>query len=192
MRLERPNKRYQVWLDDPEQQALRDYYSDDIIRQFALRLMLDCGLRSEEVPRVSVGDLDETEAGFSRLKVRESKTTHRETVVPAEVEQMLRMIAQARELGKYDPIVTVTPRTVQNWVTDATGDLADDTDNIDWNKVSAHDLRRTWATDLVQDGVPSDLVMDWGGWEDHSTFREHYWRESDEAVAEHLERIGHI
>lgn len=181
-----------MWLDEQEKQALKDYYSGDIIRQFAIRLMMGCGLRSEEVPRVCVGDLDETEAGFSRLKVRESKTTHRETVVPSEVEQMMRMIAQARNIGKYDPIINKTPRTIQNWVTDATEDLAEQTENIDWNKVSAHDLRRTWATDLIQDGVPSDLVMDWGGWEDHSTFREHYWRESDEAVAEHLERIGHI
>lgn len=44
---------------------------------------------------------------------------------------------------------------------------------------------------MVQEGVLSDLVMDWGGWEDHSTFREHYWKSDDEEIRKHLDRITH-
>jgi integrase len=43
-----------------------------------------------------------------------------------------------------------------------------------WSRLSAHDLRRTWGTLLVDDEVEPGLVMEWGGWEDWETFREAY------------------
>jgi len=50
---------------------------------------------------------------------------------------------------------------------DATGDEG-------WSFLSAHDLRRTWGTLLVDDEIEPGLVMSWGGWEDWETFREPY------------------
>ncbi|MFC7173364.1 tyrosine-type recombinase/integrase [Haloplanus litoreus] len=38
-----------------------------------------------------------------------------------------------------------------------------------------HDLRRTWGTLLVEREVEPGLVMEWGGWEDWDTLREHYF-----------------
>ncbi len=37
-----------------------------------------------------------------------------------------------------------------------------------------HDLRRTWGTLLVESGVEPGMIMEWGGWDDWETFREHY------------------
>lgn len=97
---------------------------------------------------------------------------------------------ERRPLGPGDPVVDVSPRTVRNWVKRAAEAIAKGSGDDDWYKVSAHDCRRTWASALVSDGMPSDLVMDWGGWEDHDTFRDHYWNPDEEIIAEHLERIG--
>ncbi|WP_343218003.1 tyrosine-type recombinase/integrase [Haloplanus salinarum] len=43
-----------------------------------------------------------------------------------------------------------------------------------WTYFGPHDLRRTWGTLLVEREVEPGLVMEWGGWEDWETFREHY------------------
>ena len=40
--------------------------------------------------------------------------------------------------------------------------------------MSAHDLRRSWATLLIQAEVEPLLVMEWGGWSDYAVFRDHY------------------
>jgi hypothetical protein len=37
-----------------------------------------------------------------------------------------------------------------------------------------HDVRRRWGSLLVGREVEPGLVMEWGGWGDWETFREHY------------------
>jgi integrase len=191
MKLEQTKKgNWRCWLTESEQQELLDVYDDesDVVKRIALRLMLECGLRSDEVPRVESGHIEPSEkADFKRLKVYIAKNDYRETIIPDDLAEQIKTVASFMEDGR---VVQNSKRTVRYWVLQAAEELADDSnDNDDWYKVSAHDLRRTWATNLVQSGVPSDLVMDWGGWQDHSTFRQHYWKVDDEAIQEHLDRI---
>lgn len=69
-------------------------------------------------------------------------------------------------------VFDVTDRAVRLWITKHTGALADETGNEDWEKVSARDLRRSWADVLLADGVPPELVKQWGGWNHAEMFQE--------------------
>jgi len=40
--------------------------------------------------------------------------------------------------------------------------------------VTAHDLRRSWATLMIQANVENLLIMEYGGWSDIETFQDHY------------------
>jgi integrase len=190
MNLEQTEKgNWRCWLTDSEQQDLLNVYDDesDVVKRIALRLMVECGLRSDEVPRVKSEHIEPSEkADFKRLKVYIAKNDYRETIIPDDLAEQIKTVASFTD----GAVVQNSKRTVRYWVMKAAEELADpENENDDWYKVSAHDLRRTWATNLVQSGVPADLVMDWGGWEDHSTFRDHYWQEDDETIQEHLDRI---
>jgi integrase len=49
-----------------------------------------------------------------------------------------------------------------------------ETDDVGWSHLTPHDFRRTWGTLLVESEVEPGMVMEWDGWEDWETFREHY------------------
>ena len=74
--------------------------------------------------------------------------------------------------GPATPLVDHSTRWVQRHLDDVTGELADHDEM--WAHVTPHDLRRTWATLLSADIDDPLLIMDFGGWEDIETFREHY------------------
>lgn len=177
-----------VWLTDSERDCLVEYYDNEPIKQVAIRLMVEAGLRSDEVNRVTADDLvPSEEADFTRLKVRDSKDGRRRTIVP---ESLAQQICTMQNILGGGEIVDVTTGTVQDWVHKAAEGIAEETEESDWLKLSAHDLRRSWATGLVYDDVPTALVMEWGGWEDYTTFKEHYWSESDGQIERHLQNIG--
>jgi len=56
---------------------------------------------------------------------------------------------------------------VGEWVTEAAEALAESTGDEDWLELSAHDLRRSWATTVYYrlDGsdVAKSVIMRWGG-----------------------------
>lgn len=176
-----------MWLDKSDKQRLVSYYDDDPVKQVAIRLLIESGLRAEEVPRVSANDLLESdEADFTRLKIREAKAGRRETIVPPSLAQQIRTVSNIQE---SDVVVNVTDRTVRNWVYDACEKIEEETGEPDWNDVSPHDCRRTFASKMVQDGISESLVMQWGGWKNYETFRDHYFLQSDEQIERQLKRV---
>lgn len=187
---------YRCWLSEREQEQIVQYYTEEPKRRLAIELMLD-GLRSEEVPRVSKNDFRklESEREAYKLRVWTGKTGFRESPVSRETKQRAVMLANARGLRQDEALVDVTDRTVQRWVSGAAEDLAGETSIEDWHHVSAHDLRRTWATStyysLHASDVAKSLVMRWGGWSDEDTFEENYLgREPDELAAEMMDEAG--
>ena len=179
------------------------------LRKYALRMMFDGGLRSREVPKVAKSDFEseETEDGETiwRVRVNDAKTGSRTTVVPGDLADLAFTIATT--FDESMPICDVTSRTIQHWVewaADEVGGYAppeeepdpDRKDAAYWERpdfrwFSAHDARRTWATHLVHSGVPESVVMSWGGWEDYSTFSNHYYgEETPERTVEYLRRSG--
>lgn len=188
MRTEETQSGYvRVWLDREDKQQLLDYHDDHPIKQVAMRLMIEAGLRSEEVTRVTANEIKQADGGnFQRLKIRTAKRGRRETVVPDSLAQQIRTVSNIRDGGE---IVDVTPRTIRNWVYEAAEHLRNETGEPDWSELSAHDLRRTWASKMVQDGVSESLVMSWGGWQNYETFQEHYFTESDEQIERQLRQV---
>lgn len=98
---------------------------------------------------------------------------YRETPVPSPL-ATIRTIADVRDAPADTPLVDVSKRTIRRWVTTAADKLEEQTGDVGWQPLGAHNLRRTWATALANaDGDPL-LVIDWGGWFDLETFLEHY------------------
>jgi len=209
---------WRCWLSESEQEQLLDTADprddeDDPRRLLALELMLD-GLRSEEVTRVCKSDVRSLDADEERyyLRVWESKTGFREAPISTETKDRIYMLASMPGTSQDDPLVDVTPRTVQRWVSnkDRTGaadalanptgedDEEDYKGDLDWLKVSAHDLRRTWATmayyRLIANGGTNDVrevIMRWGGWDDEETFRSNYLgRVPDSLAADMMQAAG--
>jgi integrase len=176
MRIDDRGKRVKVWLDEDEADALRREMDAKAWRRgIAARLMIGAGLRSEEVTTVSPDAVRRTKDGDHwLLRVRGKNTkggekTVRDAWLPEDLERELYRYAQEREIGKSDPYIPVTPRTVQSWVTEAAEALAEDTGDDDWLHVSSHDLRRHWAHHhLVEERVPVRVMMAIGGWSSYS------------------------
>jgi integrase len=59
-----------------------------------------------------------------------------------------------------------------DWVTPIGEHRLGETGDGGWSHLSAHDLRRTWDTPLVEREVEPGLVVEWGGWDDGDAFRE--------------------
>ncbi|MFC7018554.1 MULTISPECIES: hypothetical protein [Haloarcula] len=186
---------YRCWLSPSEQEQLIEFYAKEPRKQLAIELMLD-GLRSEEVPRVATRDfrrLDSDDTAH-KLRVREGKTGWRECPVSNETKQKAVMLKNARSLTKTDSLIDVAPRTVQRWVSNATDELAEETDNSDWVHVSAHDCRRTWATSTyysLSSPYALEVILQWGGWQNGETFRENYLgKEPDHLAVEMMDEAG--
>lgn len=188
MRLQETDKGHvRVFLDTNEQEEVRQFYSEDPIKQLAIRLMIDGGLRKEETLRVSANDLQESENGeFTRLKVREGKTGRRSTVIPDPVSQQIRTVSNIQDTEK---VIPYHKKTVYNIVQRIGEELAEEQNEPDWNHLSCHDLRRSWASTMVQNGISESLIMDWGGWDQYETFHDHYWMQSDDQIAQQLSQI---
>lgn len=187
---ETPKRKKRCWLNSDEQEQLIEYFDDEPIKQLAVRLMLTSGMRVSEVVEVSATDVQETDADYSLIDVNDSKTGSRQTLLTDTTRQQLTTVANVRGLKASESIVDNAVRTVQHWVSRACDDLSDTTGNHQWDHVSCHDLRRTWATSLIHKGIPSDIVMDWGGWQSHDTFRRHYYSLSDQQIADQLQDAG--
>jgi integrase len=159
-----------VWLSADEITQLLDTAKTDT-RRWALGIMARCGLRVDEAAQIKPIDLIESDAGrMCRIRNGKGGKT-RETPVPAE------LFYSGRALGNRDDrntVVGVKKRTIQSWVRKTADELYEQTEKVAWSFVSAHDLRRSWGTLLVQNDVEPLLVMEWGGWENYETFKEHY------------------
>jgi integrase len=90
-----------------------------------------------------------------------------------------------------EPLVDRDPSTVYTWVQHAAERCHAETGDDGWLFVGPHDLRRSWGVRLLEAGVLPSVVMEWGGWEDWQTFRDHYLAEfSPEALRRERGKVG--
>lgn len=162
---------YRMWLSEDEtKQLIAEAHTDRA--RLAFQLGVRCGLRSDEIVRVTPTDVVDTEAGWM-IRVDSAKTdAKRQTPAPDVVAGMLRAYGSGQDPD--EPVIDVTTRTIRNWVSDAAARLQEREGEEMWQYVSPHDLRRTWATNLKGADVESLIVCDWGGWSDLETFLDHY------------------
>jgi integrase len=171
-----------VWLDSQEINLVKSYYRVEPRKEIAISLMIQCGLRASEVVNVKFEDIRQTEQSdkYNMLKVTESKTGERETPIPKELSDKIRMMKNTDKAKKSDYVVGVSKRQVQRYVTKLADKLSKQEAKQEakqWKYLTAHDLRRTWATQTywtVEGDRAREAVMSWGGWSDTDTFINHY------------------
>lgn len=184
-----------VWLSTDEIETILDR-AYDTEKTIALKLPALCGLRRKEVVGVTPSDLVTGEKGDYHLRVWEEVAKHehyREPPVPDELATELRTMADLVGLGDDEPFVSVTDKTVYRWLMRITGVLGEETGDRGWDFVDVHDLRRSWATHILGEGVLPSVVMSWGGWRDWDTFRRHYLGEfSPRVLARERQKVGFL
>jgi len=183
---EREGKR--VWLSEREIQMLLDQVPNGKpAQQAALILLGRCGLRRKEVVDVTPTDIVSSDTG-QIVRVWEGKgDKYREVPAP----QDLTNIALGMGNDPDQPFVDVDPSTVYDWVSRAADRAHAETGDEGWLEVGPHDLRRSWGVRLLESGVLPSVVMEWGGWEDWETFRNHYLAEfSPEALRRERTKVG--
>lgn len=170
---------YRVWLSNSEQNTLIDYYEEDPEKKLAIILMLH-GLRSDEVNEVCIEDIRDmdVEDEAYMLVIRDGKTGYRECPISAEAVSLAKMLKNVKGVRKSEALVDVSVRTIQRYVTRASEEIADrPNEPNEWKHVSAHDLRRSWATQTywsLSGSRAREVVMEFGGWVDTQTFTQNY------------------
>jgi integrase len=175
-----------VWLDREEQSKLLYSVDEQPDHKIAFGLGLN-GLRTDEIVDVSRSNLRPLGEKYSLLTVEDGKTGKREVPIREDLASTIRTTANARGLSQHEDIISVSKRSIRNWMSDARAILGCD-------ELGMHDLRRTWATDtyysLAADGNPiaQELTMSWGGWVQNpngrQTFRENYLGPVPDHIAE--------
>jgi len=148
-------------------------------RRAALMLAGRCGLRRQEVVNVAPKDIVRSDHGRV-VRVWDGKgSKYREVPAPGELADLI--IHMDRD--KEEPLVSVVDSTIYDWVEQEATRCYSETGDEGWQYVGPHDLRRSWGVRTLESGVLPSVVMEWGGWEDFKTFRDHYLAEfSPEAL----------
>lgn len=119
-------------------------------------------------------DLVDTTTG-KRIRVREGKgDKFRETPVPETLAAQINAAGQFRDEPDSEPVVQVSKRQVTRYLKRAAEKCQERDGKEGLEYISTHDLRRSWAQQLLERDVEPGMIMDWGGWENWDTFREHY------------------
>ncbi|GAA0305641.1 tyrosine-type recombinase/integrase [Halarchaeum salinum] len=168
-----------VWLTADEAEQLMSK-TDGTEEKLAFGLALRCGLRVEEVCSVTPVDIVDTGAG-EYVRVQEGKgNKYREAPIPHALSETASAFADVGDVAPDETLIRseATPSSATRWVQRRLerrrDELRSETKDEGWRFVTPHDLRRTWGQLLLDDGVEPGMVMEWGGWEDWETFREHY------------------
>jgi len=186
---------YRCWLADNEQAQLLENLREEPERQLAIRAMLH-GLRSDELKWVRTGEIRElqTDQEAYKLRIRDGKTGYREAPISREMVQQMRMLKNATSTRKNRPLIDASKRSIRRWMSKAGDELTQATGDEDWQHVSPHDLRRTWATTTyyaLDTHYAVDIIMRWGGWKDRDTFTNNYLgRETDELAVSMMDEAN--
>jgi integrase len=192
---ERDGKR--VWLSEKEVQLLIEHVdSGHTEAEFAVRLMARSGLRRQEVTGdddshgVRFADLVETDTG-DVCRVWEGKgDKYREPPAPDGLRREARIYRQSVGREPDKELVDADASTLYDWVKRARQRCRSQTGDEGWQFVGPHDLRRSWGVRLLESGVLPSVVMEFGGWQDWQTFRNHYLAEfSPEALRRERQKI---
>lgn len=169
-----------VWLSEKEIQTLLSHQDANHPEMNAgLILAARCGLRRQEIVEVRPTDLTDTSHGRTVRVWHGKGDKYREVPCPDE----LATVALGMNKGPDESLVTVNPSTIYEWVQRCAKRALAETNDAGWEFVGPHDLRRSWGVRLLEAGVLPSVVMEWGGWEDWETFRDHYLAEfSPEAL----------
>jgi len=181
---ERDGKR--VWLSGAEIEQLIEE-TGNTYQKIALKLACRCGLRRSEIVQITPNDVVTSERGSTYVRIWEDvakKEHYREVPVPDGLGTEIETATDLLDIDDDEPIIDYTDKTVYRWVKRCAEKRYEETGDEGWTFVDATDLRRSWATHILGEGVLPSVVMSWGGWENWDTFREHYLGEFSPEVLE--------
>ncbi|QCS43017.1 site-specific integrase [Natrinema versiforme] len=173
--------RKKCWLNRDECKQLEQAAGrTDWQREIAIQFMTQCGLRSDEVPKVTLNDIRWSEEGDCWLFQVEGKNTDggdpkmRDAWMPERVERNISKFTRERDRDEDESIISVSASSVRRWVREAAQDVAEETDNERWINVSSHDLRRSWANYHLterENTVDARTMMNIGGWNSYNAIK---------------------
>jgi integrase len=187
-----------VWLSEDELQLLLDHVDENHLEaDFALRLMARSGLRRREVTGdgdrhgIRFADVRGTDVG-DVVRVWAGKgDKYRETPAPRNFASEVSVYRQSTGRDADAGIVKAHDSTLYDWVERARQRCRAKTGDEGWQFVGPHDLRRSFGVRMLEEGVLPSVVMEWGGWEDWQTFRDHYLAEfSPEALRRERSKVS--
>ncbi|WP_440769351.1 site-specific integrase [Natronorubrum sp. DTA28] len=183
-----------VWLGNDELESVIDQ-AKNTKQTIAFLLAGRCGLRRCEIVQITPADIVDTPTG-THLRVWEDVAKQEHYREPPVSDRLVTYIDAHTDAAGIEPgesIVDVADKTVYRWVRRAAERLQAKTGDRGWSFLDVHDLRRTWGTNLLEQGVLPSVVMDWGGWEDWETFRRHYLGEfSPEAIQRERGKVSYL
>lgn len=178
MRLEsyRNKDSYRVVLSTDENKTLIDEI-DDQRSKIAWQLGSQAGLRRAEIDNLTYNDVVKRDTGDYVVRVYEDgakRDKYRETPVPESLAVKINTIEETTKINGERSVVDHSMRTVHRHLNNACESIGDRNNDDAWKHISLHDGRRTWANALLDADVSPMQVMQWGGWDDWRTFRDHY------------------
>ncbi|WIV66572.1 site-specific integrase [Natrialbaceae archaeon AArc-T1-2] len=186
-----------VWLEQTEVQLLLSKLPKRETEQhIGVKLGCKGGTRRAEAAAVTPIDVVRNSNGTYHLRIWsdvEKTGEYRETPIPVELATEINTLANAKGLDPDEAVLDVTPKTLYRWVKRAAERCYAETGDEGWLYVDYHDLRRTWGTHLLEQGVLPSVVMTWGGWTDWETFLRHYLGEfSPEALKRERSKVDYL
>ena len=176
-----------IWLNEVEQEQLLNYYEEDLDAELAIRLGLH-GLRADEIINVRKKHIRELETKSDGeryvLIVPTGKSGFGEVPITSELKKKIYTTVNARSMTQNEAVIDYSKKSIQRWVKKA-GKALHEEHGKDWNELTCHDLRRTWATDLyysLNGDRARELVMSFGRWTDAATFQNNYLGKPTDSV----------
>jgi len=179
---------HKVWLTDSEIEDLRraaNSTRDDLIIQLGAFV----GLRAFEIPQVRPADVNETDSGQYRLRVKAGKDTSgnggkpRDAYLPDGVERDLQRFQNEHNIAPKDPYIDLSQPGVRAVVRRTAARAAEATGDNDFEKVSTHDLRRRFAQRLlVDEQMNPRVVMAVGGWDSFAAIEPYLNAPSEDVI----------
>jgi integrase len=121
------------------------------------------------------------------------RSKYRETPIPQKIAIKINTILEETDVEPDDTVIDHSMRTVSRHVQSAAESREEETGDEGWLQIGLHDGRRTWANSLLDDDVSPLQVMQWGGWDDWRTFRDHYLQDfSEQKQSEEISKVEWI
>jgi len=201
MRLKQLENQWRVYLNPQDYSRLRAC-AESRAAHIAIRLGGECGLRVNETAKLKIEDTRGTtakvpgDAYFLQVYGKDTTGTYdqgkfRETFMPASLNAEIQMHAEDNDIAEDEELIPVTKRTVQEYIKRAAKATAKRYDIEDFNKVSSHDLRAYWATNLlVRLQVDENVVMACGGWTGRDTMEPYINAAFDDIIVREMRDAG--
>ena len=115
----------------------------------------------------------------------------RDAYLPADVESDLHRFQNAEDIGRHEPLVDLSERSVRDIVKRTARRAADETGDEDFRCVSSHDLRRRFAQRLLVDRQMNPrVVMQVGGWDSFQAIEPYLNAPTPDVVNDAFEEAG--